>query len=472
MMELQNQKEWYLKQQDFHHGPYDDHEIETYIQKAKFLYTKDSKNLINDQTFLWKEGLKSWVKLEDYYKLAAPEIPLAPGKLELKAEVVPSTTELPEIPQFVDNDAIAEIELLFGDKKHEEVKLLDETVELPPLPKLEKSKPKKIEKTEPYGLKIIYLIFLLVMVKYAYDWLETPRMVLPEYFSPKVKKELSRVLNSPYEKLVEIEAYFDKTNNSLWVTSNLDRAATLNLTLTSVDGEILSNDKVVLTSNSSLKHHVAKFDEFIFEQGKKLYPGYYQVKVEFVMQDYIWWEKFFSAFAREVLVKEKRILIGSENDETFQKDKAEYKKSVNLVKNSFLDDLEQKYSTLIILLTKIDESFFSKFHAINKGSEIAEFESQYTVETGTMLSNMNLDNYKAIEKAGTVNQLLVKEYDELTQGLKKVGAVTMEMIFKTKEKNYLTKQFKATMTSNFKNQITELQKNFQSKINSIESLKN
>ncbi len=474
-MELQNQKEWYLKQKDFHHGPYDGHEVETYIQKSKFLYTKDSHNLINDQTYIWKEGLNSWVKLEDYYKLTTNEVPLTPGKLDLKLAELPS--DLPSLPTFVtDEAAINEIELLFGEKKA----VAEVAVELPPLPvesepaitPTQVVKPKKIEKEQPYGLKILYLLFLLVVVKLAYQWLDTPRLVLPEKFSPKVKAELSRVLANPYDKVVEMEAYFDKNESALWVTSNLDRDAMLQLTLTSIDGEVLSSDKIILTSSGSLKHHLAKFDEFVFEQGKRLYPGYYQVRVEFTAEEHLWWEKMFFAFAKETIVKEKKILLGVDSDEAFQKDKAEYLKTIKSVKNNYLDDLEQKYSTLIALLTKIDESFFAKFEIINKGNDIAEFENRYTVETGTMLSTMNLDNYKAIEKVGTVNPALIKEYDELASALKKVGAVTMEMIFKTKEKNYLTKQFKMDLKANFKGQIGQLQKNFQNKISVIESQKN
>ncbi len=253
--------------------------------------------------------------------------------------------------------------------------------------------------------------------------------------------------------------YPSKNAKIIWLGTSRDGTGMIHLTLTGVEGQVLSKKKVLVRSSAFLENHVAKFEKFSVEEGYGFASGYYKIKaygydtslrrgaLEFLK------ETGYFNFIPEVKYSTRefryrsQFLLTSKGIKIFkQKLKKYHDNHIGKKKKLYLESIE-KITTIKALTQKMLEIFNHHSSKIKKGSDINIIVNHYIKKIAPIVQPLILE---AVTKKMSEKNSHYKEIEELGKDLASLMAETSLSYKKyiypsSKMKRHLAQKFRFSL---------------------------
>ncbi len=382
------EKIWYIVRQTDHLGPYSYFELQD---------LELEKKIAND-TQVWKDGLKSSVNFCDVQKVLDFEekkktLQLLP-KPELKKN---KEIELPAIP--IDEELVPVVEIVA----------------------------KKRIFSKKYFL-LAALIPLLVGGKLVIEAKELIHFSLlrPNGIKKNDYERLAEISKNSFEEIT-LGFATSKDMSEIVMSTNFPYEGKVELTMVSIEDKMLKPEVVKVQSIAKLSGRMAIFNEFKYEAGTRILPGYYQMQIRLsdsVKRSY-WLESFISL--PKELSQSTVELISILPKSIFDKKLSEIKSQREKKSQMAWVSLHQRFLTIKSVMTQIQEEFemlLSKEAKKKRWKEdLEKFTSKYEGYYGTFLGSFVKKDYRLIEGFELLD---LKSKEELKSEFEKLGFIATD----------------------------------------------
>jgi hypothetical protein len=377
------EKHWFILKKDHHLGP---------LSPRRILELLDDGE-IDENTLIWKKGEEDWLPLAHY-----PEI--LRENLAFDEEDIPppplSLVQLPQIPNIEEEIEIAEqaplaksdtkSTSLYTETDKDEFKKIRENL-------IEDVSPKKLFFSKP--LKIVATLLLIVVAATPFYFFD---LSFFETFKPLTARDLeleqiAKLNQVAQEKsLTKPELILNKLGNKIYLSSSLKGEYQVYLNLISMEGEVLSDQVVSISSQGKLENHFAVFDNFKIVSGESLKPGRYKYRLTLRKIN------FFGQSLDTNLQEQGQILMSKYAEEEFKEKLKKFHQLRQFNRNVPVHERIERYSTFMKTLETGYEQFQKILSTISSGKEIKAFQDYYVKNMGMILQDLILDNYSQAEK--------------------------------------------------------------------------
>ncbi len=402
-------KDWYIFQGTQHRGPFSVDELASMFREGN----------LKRETLIWKEGVSEWepiFKVPEYAFLfhEMPTTPPVPA-MDISLPTGPKL-EMPDLPP----DLPPPMPALGAQKKsgsstnHKKnltpapIAFKDPTrLDLPPVPELtEMLKENEVKGKNLARYKwIVVLVFVFLVGLGVYlglqSYMNVPKSLYIRGINPSNLSRLEDVVQRNFNgDDVSIAAEFALTvdGKEIWMASNFNGSALLQVTLESVPDRVLGKAEVIIESRARLADHQARFNKIRLIKGEEFLPGEYTYKLKgkkiHPLNDLVPTlqkiEMFRKLNADFVVTGKTIIFSGTKND--FEYKLIDYKKEI--INNSIkpLEEKLEKLTTLRGIILKTNESFLEVFKKSNPKPEMKSFEEFFIREVSPMLQTIVSDS--------------------------------------------------------------------------------
>lgn len=372
-VQTSREQDWYLLKKGHHTGPFTNRDLLRQIEK----------NEVKGDDRVWKQGLDNWVRVGDLNELdpTPPPIPIVEEKIEIKEEV--------------------------------------------------EAEPEKV-KGSPLKYTLLLIPFMVIGFVYYYLTIP-PKRFLP--FDRLEKVQVERLNKAITNKSFKGELTLSKDAKEIWLATSKEGPFQVELTLSSIDGKILSNRKVRITSKSTLDQNWARFHIFDLEYGTKIVPGKYNYSLNarpVGPKDTL--EKFWQKMKKEPIGSKSfkltgEILFTNVKPAELAIKIAELKKKQMAQKLAPFEERLEKWKAFLSVLTKADVLYQDTLSAIKYGKSINLFENKYNQFLGSMLRSLILEMREMYKSGGTNSG----QYKKLYLYGRQIGEMVSDMMIKTKK---------------------------------------
>lgn len=425
-------KQWFIIEDNNHLGPYTERNLINMYEVGK----------IFDETEIWLQGMDgpTSYKVEFLDPLRGdepePEIELPPiPEDELKTKpVIDIDTDIQDNIKDIDNEKHQKLV-----KKVIEGENLDVDIIFRIFNKIRLAVVKLYNKLQSLSLKqkIIPPAILLLVVSMLFGWSYYSRyhrgMTRPSGMTLESYKKLSKLTSSKSSKN-QFEFTISKDKSNLWVGTNNPYYGKFSIKIESLPARTLGNQSIIAEATGTLENKLITFDNIQFKKGKSITDGIYEVRLvstgslkeNWITQLYDGPPKRIQSFSTQLLSSLSKIQF----ENTLSKDiKSRRSNDFN-----FWQDLQQKYETLKIMSSQINEELKKVFDHKNAPFlvRVKEFENTYTKKFGNFFTNFVISNensYKDIKNKRFSNaNEIIAEYTYLNRIAKSLGSTSMHIL--------------------------------------------
>lgn len=455
------EKEWFVYQKDHHKGPFNTEDINRMFSAGDLL----------EVDFVWKEGLSDWTLIRD----------VKPRVLNIPREKVIQITRMfeddeelpPDLPDLPDEAYEESFLPPIPDEEIDKpnvVSGLSERVELEER-KVEKPFNKVIQEDEPEKREFKLLPFLfmgLVLIFLSTFLFVKEEKSAPVSISASTKLKLEKIIKYPISSGVKIRVLPFENSKGLWVATNFDGVLDLTFTLSSLPHKILSKNRIKVHGFLNTENNWGKLNEWTYDRGVKLYPGYYELSLHGVKRG--WMNRvyielknlplfkqipFIKDYQSEVTYKDKILMSGLVHSQ-FNKKLNEFWNVINRAKSFSIEKKVESYRTFDSLLDQIYYIYKSTVSRIVSTKEMDKFELKYAKTIGPMMRALILENYHLYEKLKFKKPNDAKEYFHLFEYGKDIGEMVSNMLTHTKKIKILNPETKLILLNKYKSEINSL----------------
>jgi hypothetical protein len=385
--------QWFIIKDNEHQGPYGENDLFEMYQKGE----------LSGKTQIWQTGLKVTMVYDDLRLM--PEIPVEPPP-------PPAVTS----PPVVEIAVSPEIEVLTAP----EPEIAPEPV---PIESPSRSFAFGKWKLLPLAFVVIVIIKVIWQINATFS---KPSLM---YF-----KDFERLKNVTQVKgEVAYALALSKDFKTIWIALNNEYRGKLKLKLNSVPHEILTHDKVVMTADGLFADKIASFDKIHFLEGDKIIAGKYQMTLETESALQVPWLLGLFTSSPVVFTIKDHVILGFEAQEQLDAKLAEFFSKSKALDLSFAADIQQKYLTIKVFVTRLQEEFaklFLDYTTLDASLKI--FVKTYTEEIGNFFTSFVIANEKEYTKLSELNftdsSQTIAEYTELSRLVKNVGVEAMDYL--------------------------------------------
>lgn len=271
-----------------------------------------------------------------------------------------------------------------------------------------------------------------------------------------------KIMRQEERKGTKIALALSNNGHDIWIASNRKNSALVYLTLKSIDGKILSTERIVAESKSKLINGVAKFNNFKMVNGNNLVHGHY--KVELFGINVGMKAKFHRLLKSINLLKDVTtrfthngsFIIANRPISKFEQKLKNYHKTIISKQIQPIRDMLEKYKTFNTFLDKLESNYQGSLDAIDKGVLIQGFEQYYSQSIAPILQGVILDNDKIHISLLNVQPQLAAEYKELFLFGRQIGVLVSDFVDKTKKIQVLKQDIKTRLFLEFQESATIL----------------
>lgn len=455
------EKEWFVYQKDHHKGPFDIEDINRMFSSGDLL----------EADLVWKEGLSDWT----FIRNVKPCIINIPREkiIQIKPvfvdedELPPDLPDLPDeayedcfLPPIPDEEVDEAIEVK---DVSENVELGLEKVQEPLSEIMTEYEPEERKKKHfPFFFTGLVLTLLVTFIFLAED------KPVPEKISSSSKLKLEKIIKYPPSSGVKFRAVPFENSKGLWVATNFDGILDLSFSLKSLPNKILSKNSVKVHGFFNTDKSWGKLNEWTFDSGVKLYPGYYELNLHgnkrgLLNRIYIELKKlpyfkeitFIKNYQSRVEYKDK-ILMSSLAHSEFNKKLNQFWSAINRKKSFSFEEKAESYRTFDSLLDQIFYIYKSTIRKIVSIEEIDTFEIKYAKTIGPMMRALILQNYHLYEKLKFKAPNDAKEYFHLFEYGKGIGEMVSSMVTYSKKVNVLNPKTKLSLVNKYRSEVDSL----------------
>lgn len=559
---------WFIFVEDHHRGPFSADDIAKSYQSGE----------IQNDTYLWKEGLDDWKHLYEIKDLLEADIKKDQQETVKQLEKMPDTTGIREIPYAIQNSSSGSENLeedIFDDSgeyedvtspshnidRHEEVtrpslelpeeedlpiehfgspleenfenekvKKLEEQRELekskekeaelaspPPLPPVKVAKPASEQNVEkpslptdedfqqfnkpeeefipeisyeeasghpsikdtgrykasfyqrwlPKMIVFFVLVFSLGIATYFYREFHLSFPDQPRGMTRNDYARLKDAYNEDPELRAAVEYAVSYSGDKIWMASNYKINSLMSVRITSLDGRIITDEKVQLSAEADYYNGFVEFSQFNLLEGKERVPGYYQVEISSVNplppRNFV--DKIFLASkGKSLSLKEinhsKIIFWGNSKigKDKFAKKLRIYKEHRRQEKSQYYDELALTYDTLLVFMGQIETYLFQILSEISTGRGIFKFKKVYQKNIAGPLQNFLIGSDKKFTELKRKKHPLADEFNKAIALIKELGELSTNIINQTKKYKRIGPKRKKWLKKRFSKKIVDLKK--------------
>ncbi len=384
------QKNWYIKCDDYHKGPYSSNELKILMQTG----------VIDNLTLVWRQGQEDWIqiaKTREFGKTPPPykkvtkaqaEPPPIPLILKKRPTTPKLQIQLPSLPTEED---------LFTDytpeKKHSFIPVLKYMV----------------------GISAASAILILIM-------LAPNPVILPPGIPTQHQSKLLSAIKDTNTKTPRVEYTVDLNNNKIVMATNFKGTLPVVLTIRSIKNSILSMKPVLITTSGLLKNNIVTFNELNFQKNTKPYSGHYTFMVEG-----IYGSKKFSN--RQIK------LIGLNSEVEFSKRLKSFKQKIAKHRVNYYQDFNMVVQTYLGLLHQLQDAKNKVAKTRMSKWKLRRFERRYLAGIGAPLTSIIVDSEKKYPLVNHRFKELGKELKSITNLGKKIAKITSQITIFAQHKN-------------------------------------
>ena len=430
---------WFIFHKDHHKGPFLKEEIITMFHEKR----------VSLDSLIWRAGSPGWKSLKDWNEF-----------YYILKEILDLTDFPPPPPPTPDNDIsntkvepLPPITDIYKEQTQHQIESYDAKFNrIESITGSEISQVSIIEKIKNKLQTIIGVVGAIIFVT----------SLLMIIFSKDKEINIQGVNQVDYRRLNQLveDKVFDNvrfgfalstSGDEIFVSTNQEAKGSIYLSLNSIDGKIISEGKVSIQSKSFLNSNYAKFSKLNFIKGTKIIPGYYLAKINGVkdtltskllgflgkidyLRNFDFIENFSSKYNYQGVV-----LLVSGNIAKFKKKLKSFNVGIKNQKIKKIQEILESYTTYKALLQKLGEAYNEVMKNIKRGKEIRKLELKYFSEIGPVLEGMVMHNYDQNILELSKGKVDAEEHKKLLEFGKKIGALSSEMISKTKSYKRINK---------------------------------
>jgi hypothetical protein len=463
-------KIWFIIKEHEHVGPYSVEDLLEFYQEDKIAY----------DTAVWKTGMDEPIQyrgigeiskrdtelmeiVDDYdYDLSSDEDEifdiLNDRSDELELDNAPETFDDTDEPPPLPPMTYQPVEMVI---KHEEpsplveveesTDLLDdlEAMEVSPLNSGEELASEEIDddsyfviaKTESKTNWLLIGLALIVLGIFSRVGYEVYHLYFAKFSRPvgmmqRDYKQMTQMLSVKGARR-SLSISFAKDYSKVWASLNFPFKGRVLLELKSIKGKVLTSDPVVVSSSATIKNKLITFNRFNFEQGIRLFPGYYEVHLKLLNKKKLdfWLERFVKL--PKVFDIKKKVYIGKLTEQSFERELTKFLIKRNSIDTKFRQDLFQRFDTLRLIVSQIHDDFaavLSQSKHQDFKVKLKEFERKYQRKYGQFLTSFvleNEDSFKTVRSSVSRSKTqLIAQHNKLSNLSRQVGETSMDILVK------------------------------------------
>lgn len=444
--------QWYIINDQNQVGPFSKDDL-----KACF----ENNNLPNS-TLIKSERMKRPMTFSSIF-------PVSSKSVAVELPNIPTFNEVPELTkESIHQDTLHTDDLIFETSESEA-----ETESTSDINEQIITEVESITKKRKYPVKLYIIIFLLlgsIVSAYVYLKLYTPVFVRPKNMSLETFKKIKNIHKSDY---LMAKVYLSKDKKTIWFATNNFATGKVRISLDSIKGKILSKNKVLLTSDATLKDGIATFNKFVYESNESLIDGEYMMNLENISTLSV--PLIYKLKKNELnLNYRKKMLLTNSTKAVFNNKLNKFLKKLKRNKNEFLNELIQKYLTLKTMVEQIKDRFSTTFSntALEWNNRAEMFEDLYTKQFGPFFTSFVIANekqYELINKKEFPNKTqIISDYTRLSRIAKEVGLMSVGVMEEYEKFDFSkssvdeTLNFKESILNKFDKVIEECSNKLQS----------
>lgn len=412
-MEVENDNDVFLLFGKHHKGPY----------KERVVLNLISKGELKKDIMLWRSGLKEWTLASDYFSLEPEEFK------ETKVIVIDDNYVNHKQKKRIVTNKKNSPKINFG---------------FAPFKKIATS------------LAIIFALGLSIPACMG---------IMKSFHVSKFNYTKINELLSLRPMMMKVDFAWSDDDQSLYLGLDKSWNGPINIQIESVEGKIVSENIVTMTSQTTLQKGNAIFKEFSFIKGHKIVEGYYHIRI--LNNDF-----------KGKLVEDNKLVFDDDtyvygpiyigkNKLDFKRELSTFNEAVINNKKKFQFELIERLSTLSSLLTHLEDLFAFEVGKINKGSEIENFNLRYSEEVAMIMHGVTLDHRDEEYQIKNEDSKLLKRYDKLTSIGKEVGEKVASVISGVKKMNQVSASNREKLVNDFKHDISVIRKTIDSELSSL-----
>ena len=471
-----SKKLWFVFEENHHIGPFTTLEV---IQKIE-------SGELGEENQLWYEGLPAWQELGSFAEFSTLFLPpLPPLPIELTP---PPPMPLSEIDEDDEGDLppplppLPEIETDGSDFDDDEEE--DENDFTSPAHVLagEKDTDKKRSSQVLIAVSVLVSFFIILVTLYFY---RQGLGALPEFYELRANDtELMKSLVKEPKQLAEFDNLappfllrLSRDGRYLVGATPLKGNFHAQISLVSVDSEVLSQKSIVMQSEGVLTNHKVSFDELVLVQGTGFVSGRYDYKITLkpalmdarllrVSESFPWLKSLLEAQSTKINLEiEGRELFSKGSEEEFLKELEQFYTQINSERIKPMQDRLEVYRTFGMLMTRLGDVYKEVLNTVRRPEHVDRLEMKYGEEIGPLLQSLILENYQLGQDTRLKGDLEEAEtYDRLVDFGKQIGALVSDMVTTTKRSRSFNLAARERLLKLFEDRLENLQKDLQNRL--------
>ncbi len=484
-----SKKLWFVFEENHHIGPFTTIEV---IQKIE-------SGELGEEDQLWYEGLPAWQVVKSFnefthlflpplpplpFEAMDEEFPLPPmppveeiEESEIEDDLPPPLPPLPEVEQA---EELEESDLATDGE--EESDLTSPAHIIPTESDLEKRRPSQLL----IAASVIVSFFIILVTLYFY---RQGLGASPEFYELRANDtELMKSLVKEPKLLTEFEKStppfllrLSRDGRFLVGATALKGNYHAQISLVSVDGEVLSQKTIMMQSEGILTNHKVSFGELVLVQGTGFVSGRYDYKISLtpalmdarlfrVLERFPWLKGFIETQPTKNAIEiQGRELFSKSSEEDFLKELAQFSQQINLERIKPMQDRVEVYRTFGMLMTRLGEVYKEVLNTVRRPEHVDRLEMKYGEEIGPLLQSLILENYQLGQDTRLKGDLEEAEtYDRLVDFGKQIGALVSDMVTTTKSSRSFNLAARERLLKLFEDRLANLQKDLQNRLAFLE----
>lgn len=334
------------------------------------------------------------------------------------------------------------------------------------------------------ALSIVAIVIVSSFALYFLDNL-SHRKVYLKNLSPGAKKSLQSIADKDYTGKSYYRLAPSTDGNQIYMATNLKGSFEAMATFESIQGRVLSKEKVVFESRGQLVDGVAKFARLELLKGTEIIPGEYKVNI--LLKSAGVNDKLKSSLKNLPVLKDLKFTKSYKKDRKYQtqfllfpKGKSEFEVSLitynKKIEGQLLKPLKEqleRYQTFLSLHKKLQILWEDYIGRITKGASIKFFEQKYNLNIGPLIRDLVIDSNRIHISYLNTSPERSKAYEDIMNFGKDIGSVASEMVVKTRRYKRINSNNRRELQDKFGLMLTELKEQGESKVQFLEnSIKN
>jgi hypothetical protein len=454
-----------LPEQEFNNHQYDKDFLDSRLLNERANIARNEERY-DDSKHIFSNDIEKFESIEDNFDFPdIPDIPIdtAPQQVVEKGPPVFETStkelmisdDLPNIPTF--STSLSNDQELLSD--------------IDALENFQSNRFKQKEKI--VQLMMCFLCFSMVILSLYMFYDSKPVKELFIGLSPKNYKRLSKyrvkATTGDLSKL-KFEWSADRDTDLIWMAFNRKGPASLHLSLKSVPGKILSNENIVVTSQSKLFKGAALFNKFDIIKGDRFVNGHYELTLQIF--DTSLGHKFYSflkslpIFKRLSFIQtlsglkeiKKKLLIIKGTKAIFNEKLVKFRE---IRREKLLAPFKyqlESLTTLDTLLEKLVGIYSASQPKWRISKDVDQFLKTYAREVSPILQGIIIDFIKKKNRLRANQDMLHDSYLKVITFGKSIAALAADMIDKSKKNKKIQPKRQALLKKVFLDRTDQIKK--------------